>query len=61
MAQMKYHKEKKIKKEKAKLCLFAGVSEIVFTRFMTHKIPKTIWDYLKEDMQGMRQFEACKC
>jgi hypothetical protein len=52
MAQLKYHKEKKTKKAKAKSCLFAGVSETVFTRIMTLKTPKAIWDYLKEEYAG---------
>jgi len=29
--------------------LFAGVLKIVFTRIMTIKTPKAIWDYLKEE------------
>jgi len=49
--------------------LFVGVSKTVFTRIMTIKTPKAIWDYLKEeyarderirDMQVlnlMREFE----
>jgi hypothetical protein len=72
MAQLKYHKEKKTKKAKAKSCLFAGVSETVFTRIMTLKTPKAIWDYLKEEYAGderirsmqvlnlMREFELQK-
>nr|KYP60018.1 hypothetical protein KK1_015465 [Cajanus cajan] len=46
---MKIHKEKKIKKAKAKSCLFAYVSQNVFIRIMTLKSEKAIWDYLKEE------------
>ncbi|CAI8619402.1 unnamed protein product [Vicia faba] len=42
MAQIKFHKEKKTKKEKARSCLFTGVSSIIFTRIMTLKTPKAI-------------------
>jgi hypothetical protein len=52
MAQIKIHKEKKTSKAKARSCLFAGVSETVFTRIMTLKTPKAIWDYLKEEYAG---------
>nr|KYP65753.1 Retrovirus-related Pol polyprotein from transposon TNT 1-94 [Cajanus cajan] len=52
VAQMKIHKERKIKKAKAKSCLFACVSQNVFTRIMTLKSAKTIWDYLKEEYAG---------
>ena len=72
MAQLKFHKEKKTRMAKAKSCLFAGVSETVFTRIMTLKTPKAIWDYLKEEYAGderirsmqvlnlMREFELQK-
>jgi len=52
MAQIKNHKERKTKKAKAKSCLSAGVSKIVFTRIMTIKTPNAIWDYLKEECAG---------
>jgi hypothetical protein len=52
MAQIKIHKEKKTSKAKARSCLFAGVSKTVFTRIMTLKTPKAIWDYLKEEYAG---------
>jgi len=52
MAQLKYHKERKTRKAKAKSVLFSGVSQTVFTRTMTLKIAKEIWDYLKEEYAG---------
>nr|KYP60885.1 hypothetical protein KK1_023305 [Cajanus cajan] len=53
IAQIKIHKEKKIKKAKLKsYCLFARVSQNVFTRIMTLKSAKIIWNYLKEEYAG---------
>ena len=49
MAQIKAHKEKKTKKSKTKACLFTMVSQTIFTRIMSLKIAKTIWDYFKEE------------
>jgi len=68
MVQIKHHKEKKIKKAKAKACLFADISYLIFTRIMNS--PKEIWDY--EEYEGnehvcgmqvlnlMREFEMQK-
>ena len=50
--QIKTHKELKTKKSKAKACLFVVVSLTIFTRIMSHKIAKSIWDYLKEEFAG---------
>jgi len=47
LGQIENHKQKKTKKAKAKSCLFAGVSTTIFTRIMTLKSAKAIWDYLK--------------
>jgi hypothetical protein len=52
MTQIKTHKELKTKKSKAKACLFAAVSATIFTRVMSHKSAKSIWDYLKEEYAG---------
>jgi len=48
IAQIKNHKERKTKKTKAMSCLFVGVSQMIFTRIITLKTPKEIWNYLKE-------------
>ncbi|RDY09031.1 hypothetical protein CR513_06677, partial [Mucuna pruriens] len=40
---------KKKNKIKAKTCLFAGASQTIFTRIMTLKSTKAIWDYLREE------------
>jgi len=52
MTQIKSHKERKTKKSKAKACLFAAVSTTVFTRIMSLKSAKDVWDYLKEEYAG---------
>jgi len=52
MAQIKAHKEKKMKKSKAKVCLFTVVSSTIFTRIMSLKSAKEIWDYLKTEYEG---------
>lgn len=52
MPQLKYHREEKTRKAKAKSVLFSGVSQTVFTRIMTLKTAKEICDYLKEEYTG---------
>jgi len=44
MAQIKAHKDKKMRKAKAKPCLFAGVLQMIMTKIMTLKSPKEIWN-----------------
>ena len=41
-----------MKRSKAKACLFAVVSPMVFTRIMSLKSAKEIWDYLKVEYEG---------
>ena len=45
MAQIKNHNERRTRKSKAKTCLFAAVSNTIFTRIMTLKTAKEIWEY----------------
>lgn len=52
MTQIKVHKERKTRKSKAKACLFAAVSPTIFTRIMSLKSAKEIWDYLKKKYAG---------
>jgi len=52
MAQLKNHKDKKTRKSKAKACLFSAVSSTIFTRIMSLKSAKAIWDYLKAEYEG---------
>jgi hypothetical protein len=52
ISQLKIHKEKKTRKSKAKACLYAAVSNTVFTRIMNLDSAKGIWDYLKKEYQG---------
>jgi len=42
VAQIKLQKEKKTRKSKAKACLFAAVSEMIFMRIMSLKTAKEI-------------------
>jgi hypothetical protein len=52
VAQIKNHKERKTRKSKAKACLFAAVSTTIFTRLMSLKSTKNVWDYLKKEYAG---------
>ncbi|RDX60832.1 Copia protein, partial [Mucuna pruriens] len=52
IAQIKNHKEKKNLKSKGKIMPFAGASITIFTRIMTFKSAKAIWDYLKGEYVG---------
>jgi hypothetical protein len=52
VTQLKIHKEKKTRKSKAKACLYAAVSNTIFTRIMNLESAKGIWDYLKKEYQG---------
>ena len=52
LAQIKNHKERKHRKSKAKSCLFSAVSPAIFTRIMTLKSAKAIWDFLKQEYEG---------
>ena len=61
MAQIKAHKEKKTKKSKAKPCLFAAVSSTIFTRIMSLKSAKEIWDFSRLNTKEMKGSEGCKC
>ncbi|XP_044482006.1 uncharacterized protein LOC123208538 [Mangifera indica] len=66
MAQIKAQNEKKTKKSKAKACLFATVSSTIFTRIISLKLAKEIWDYLKkeykrdEKIKGMQVLNLIK-
>ncbi|XP_068466490.1 uncharacterized protein [Phaseolus vulgaris] len=52
VAQIKSQKLKKMKRSKAKACLFAVVALMVFTRIMSLKSTKAIEDYLKAEYEG---------
>ena len=52
MAQIKLHKDRKLKKSKAKACLFVVVSLTIFTCIMSLKTKNKIWDYLKSEYEG---------
>ncbi|XP_040946148.1 uncharacterized protein [Gossypium hirsutum] len=52
MVQIKTHKEKKTRKAKAKSTLFAAISTNVFTKVLTLRSAKEVWNYLKEEYEG---------
>lgn len=52
LAQIRNHKERKQRKSKAKSCLFSAVSQAIFTKIMTLKSAKAIWDFLKQEYEG---------
>ncbi|KOM37032.1 hypothetical protein LR48_Vigan03g041300 [Vigna angularis] len=58
VAQIKNHKEKKTRKAKAKSCLYAGISATIFTRIMTLKSAKAIWDYLEREYTGDEKIQS---
>ena len=60
VAQIKAQKEKKTRKSKAKACLFAAVSQMIFTRIMSLKTAKEIWDYLKGEFAGDERIRGMK-
>ncbi|XP_022927156.1 uncharacterized protein LOC111434088 [Cucurbita moschata] len=60
VAQIKLQKEKKTRKSKAKACLFAAVSQMIFMRIMSLKTAKKIWDYLKAEYEGDERIRGMK-
>ncbi|KAH0748920.1 hypothetical protein KY290_028152 [Solanum tuberosum] len=52
IAQIKNHKERKTMKSKAKICLYTTVSSTIFTRIMSLKSAKEVWDCLKTEYEG---------
>jgi hypothetical protein len=52
VAQLKIDKEKKIRKFKVKACIYAAVSNTIFTKIMNLESAKDIWDYLKKKCQS---------
>ena len=49
--EIKIHKERTIKKIKAKSCLHSVVSKAIFTKIMTLESAKNIWDYHRTESQ----------
>ncbi|XP_052198347.1 uncharacterized protein LOC127805636 [Diospyros lotus] len=58
LAQLKNHKEKKLRKSKARSVLFKAVSTVIFNRIMTSKTAKAIWDFLKEEYEGSEKIKG---
>ena len=49
LAQIRNQKDRKQKKSKARATLFAAASSTIFTRIMTRKTAKEIWDFFKQE------------
>ncbi|XP_020272030.1 uncharacterized protein LOC109847198 [Asparagus officinalis] len=60
IAQIKNHKERRTRKSKAKACLFAAISTTVFSRIMSLKTAKEIWDFLKKEFEGDDRIKGMK-
>jgi len=60
VAQIKAHKDKKMRKAKAKSYLFASVSQMIKTRIMTLKSLKEIWEYLKAEYERNEKIQGMK-
>ena len=60
VAQIKVQKENKTRKSKAKACLFAAVSQMIFMRIMSLKTANEIWDYLKAEYEGDGRIRGMK-
>ncbi|XP_045789407.1 uncharacterized protein LOC123884367 [Trifolium pratense] len=58
VAQIKNHKTKKQRKLNAKSYLFSAISEAIFTRIMTLKSAKAIWDFLKQEYEGNEKIKG---
>ena len=64
--QIKNQKKRKMRKSKAKACLFVVVSSTIFIRIMSLKSTKAIWDYLKikyeenERIKGMQELNLIR-
>ena len=60
VAQIKVQKKKKTRKSKAKVCLFAAVSQMIFMRIMSLRTTKKIWDYLKAEYERDERIRGMK-
>lgn len=58
VAQMKSHKERRLRKSKAKSILFTAVSPVIFNRIMTMKTAHKIWNFLKEEYEGSEKIKG---
>ena len=56
VAQMKSHKERRLRKSKAKSILFTAVSPVIFNRIMMMKTAHKIWNFFK----AVRKSKECK-
>ncbi|GAV72256.1 DUF4219 domain-containing protein/UBN2 domain-containing protein [Cephalotus follicularis] len=58
--QIKYYKERKTRKAKAKSCLYAVISPAIFNIIMACESAKDIWDFLKAKYQGDEKIRSMK-
>ncbi|XP_017416709.1 uncharacterized protein LOC108327526 [Vigna angularis] len=58
VVQMKNHKERRLRKSKAKSILFTAVSPVIFNRIMTLKTTYEIWKFLKEEYEGSERIKG---
>ncbi|XP_017406496.1 uncharacterized protein LOC108319764 [Vigna angularis] len=58
VAQMKNHKEKRLRKSKVKSILFTAVSPIIFNKIITLKTTYEIWKFLKEEYEGNERIKG---
>ncbi|PKI76103.1 hypothetical protein CRG98_003464 [Punica granatum] len=58
--QIRYYKERTIRKAKAKSCLYVAVSPSIFSRIMMCESAQAIWDFLKAECQGDERIRRMK-
>ncbi|XP_038889190.1 uncharacterized protein LOC120079069 [Benincasa hispida] len=58
--QIKTHKERVTRKEKARVCLYVAVSPAIFNRIMALKSKKEIWEFLKSEYEGDERIKGMK-
>nr|KYP62304.1 hypothetical protein KK1_016831 [Cajanus cajan] len=58
VAQMKSHKERKLRKSKAKSILLTAISPVIFNRIMTMKTAHQIWNFLKKEYEGSERIKG---
>ena len=51
LAQIRAHKEEKLKKDKAIVCLHSTLVDHIFTKIMDLEIPKLVWDKLQGEFE----------
>jgi hypothetical protein len=60
IAQMKAHKEEKLKKDKVITCLHSGLADDIFTKIMDLETPKQVWDKLQGEFEGSSRVKTVR-